>query len=96
MADTNDLAGQNEEWGHPGGLMGALLQQSLNNAHSVGQQLYENEKERADTLQSTLDAVRRGIEFLLDGEYMPTSAAIMRALYPSQANIDYFRHDGDL
>jgi hypothetical protein len=43
---------------------------------------------------ATVDAIRDGVIELLSGDYMPTPAAIERALYPSAAMVDRFRVEG--
>lgn len=44
---------------------------------------------RLAVAEATLDLVRTETCRLIDGEYMPTSAAIERALYPSEEAVEY-------
>lgn len=85
------LEQEQEEWGHPGGLIGAIMQQSLNNAHANGQWLHEYEKKRADKLEALLDTVRFNIQELYDGPYMPSPTSVIYALWPSEKDIEKFQ-----
>lgn len=83
----NDMQKNQDEFGHPGGLIGAILQQSLNNAHESGMRRHEYEKDRADKLEATLDAIRWNIQTLFDGPYQPSATAVLMALWPDDQDI---------
>ena len=53
--------------------------------------LIDNLTAERDELQAELKAVRHGIELLLEGNWMPTSEALLRALWPSADMVDRYR-----
>lgn len=66
-------------------------------------QMYRDTSSRLiDALEAQLaeahahaDAVTDGIERLLDSDFMPTPAAVRRALYPTDEVVALYRKDGD-
>lgn len=53
--------------------------------------LIDNLTAERDELRAEIAAMRHGIELMLDGNWMPTSEALRRALWPSADMIDRFR-----
>jgi hypothetical protein len=64
--------------------------------------MFENNRQTTTTLidsltaqvedrDAELAAIRDRIHALLDGDYMPTPTAILRALYPTSAVVDRYR-----
>lgn len=53
--------------------------------------LIDNLTAERDELRAEIAAMRHGIELMLDGNWMPTSDALRRALWPSADMIDRFR-----
>lgn len=63
--------------------MAALHEQSVADYTYTTNAVIEFETARADRAETALAMARDAIMGMLDGPYMPTSAAIERALYPS-------------
>lgn len=56
--------------------------------------LIDNLTHQAETAEATIRAIREEVELLLSGSYMPTPAAILKALWPSEEFIDHHRKGG--
>lgn len=56
--------------------------------HAILSGLYEREKARADRAEAALEIVRAEIKMMFTGQYMPTPAAVVTALYPSNEDIE--------
>jgi hypothetical protein len=52
--------------------------------------LIDGLEQRAKSAEAELRAVRAQVEELCSGPYAPSTAALMKALWPSQDSIDYF------
>lgn len=87
----DDLQKNQDEFGHPGGLIGALLQQSLDDAHESSRRLHEYEKERANKAEAELAAIRWRIRVLFEGPYQPSSSAVLSELWPSEDTVNDYR-----
>ena len=74
-----------------GVFMAGLYEQQKRDYDYTVNALIDSANTRADRAETTLAWVREGIGRLLDGDYMPTSAAIERALYPSWEFIERLR-----
>lgn len=75
-------------------LVADLMSASLAQTHAVTNSVIDNLTERAELAEATLTAIMVGVDELLDGDYMPTSDAIRRAMLPSRATVDRFRPGG--
>lgn len=74
-----------------GEFMAALWEQSKRDYDFTVNSLIDAANTRADRAETTLAWVREAIGYLLDGDYMPTSAALHRALYPSWELVERLR-----
>lgn len=72
-------------------LVADLMQASLTQTHAVTNSVIDNLTERAELAEATLAAIRTAVLDLVGGDFMPTPAAIERALYPRQAVINSHR-----
>jgi hypothetical protein len=72
-------------------LVAQLMEASLTETFRVGNQVRERYRQQAEDALAELDAVRAGVRDLLQGPWMPTSAAILAELWPSPNRIDQFR-----
>ena len=75
-------------------LIAQLIQANLEMSQATSTSLIDSLMKQVADLNATLDAVRCGIRDLMDGQYAPTEAAIVRALWPTAAYVDLFRADG--
>lgn len=71
-------------------LFAALIQQNAKDLNFTTDALLFGYKNSAEMAQATVDAIRYGINRLLSSDYMPTTAAIKRALYPSEELVEAF------
>ncbi len=75
----------------PGGealdLISTLTQASSDQLAFTTNALIDSLTDRAEVAERTLDAVRGRIETLLAGPWQPSSAAILRALYPRVSDL---------
>jgi hypothetical protein len=68
-------------------LIGASLQQT----HATANYLIDSLTAQLAERDAKLAAIRAGVMDLIDGDWMPTPAAIQRALYPGAGDIDAYR-----
>lgn len=68
-------------------LMGASSEALANTTNT----LLDNLTAERDELRAEIAAMRHGVELLLNGQWMPTSDALLRALWPSADAIDRFK-----
>lgn len=73
------------------GLLAAIVSQNARDAAWTANTLIDSYQEEAAKAQATLAAIRACITEMANGDYMPTGAAFVRALYPSADVIDAFR-----
>lgn len=66
-----------------------LQQQSADLAYTTNA-LVEGLQHSSDMYSATVDAIRDRIQSLLEGPYMPSPAALLIALYPSEAAINRY------
>lgn len=75
----------------PGGdaldLVATLVMASSDQLAFTTNALIDSLTDRAEVAERTLDAVRDRIETLLEGQWQPSSAAILRALYPRVSDL---------
>lgn len=76
-------------------LVADIMTAMMSQTHDVTNNIIESLTARADHSEAEIDAIRAGIQTLLDGPYMPTPDAILRALYPSAEMVDRFHRDGE-
>lgn len=74
-----------------GVFMAALFEQSQRDYQSTTNTLIMLEKIRAERAETALALARNAIMGMLNGDYMPTSAAIERALFPSWEVVEAVR-----
>jgi hypothetical protein len=67
--------------------MAKLYEQSARDVQWTTNQIIEGLTDRAERAEATLEAVRFVVGSLMAGDFMPTSAAVIRALYPSEAMV---------
>jgi hypothetical protein len=72
-------------------LIATLTQASLSETFATTNRLIQNLTEQLDEAQAMVAAIRSRVCDLLDGDHMPTPAAITRALWPSEAVVAEFR-----
>jgi hypothetical protein len=72
-------------------MVAELITASLSMTHDATNSLVDSLTEQLAESQASEAAIRAGVLGLLDGPYMPTPAAIERALYPSRALVAHFR-----
>lgn len=75
-------------------LVADLISSMVAQTHDTTNQLLDSLTEQVTDSQARVDAIRAGVADLLDGPYMPTPDAILRALYPSDVMCERFRRDG--
>lgn len=63
--------------------MAALYEQSAKDAAWTTNQLIDAFRERAQRAEALVEMIRVEIGDMMSGRYMPTSAAVERALYPA-------------
>lgn len=56
--------------------------------HAILTGIYEREKARADRAEAALEIVRAEIKMMFTGQYMPTPATVIAALYPPNEDIE--------
>lgn len=71
-------------------LMAALAGMNARDAAFTGNALMEGYRKDAMWLDATLRAVRSRIFDLIEGDFMPTTNALLRALNPSDETIESF------
>lgn len=74
-----------------GVFMAGLWEQSKRDYDYTVNSLIDAANARADRAETTLAMVREVIGGMMDSDFMPTSAAIMRALYPSWDLVERIR-----
>lgn len=74
-------------------LLGAIFSQMSSDRAYTTNALLDNYKGQAEKAEATLDAIRWKVEVLLDGDYMPTPTALLRAMWPSDDLIKTFMPD---
>jgi hypothetical protein len=74
-------------------LVASVISASLKMTHDVTGRLVDSLTEQVAVAHAREAAVEWGVCALLDGPYMPTPAAIVRALYPDADLIERFRDD---
>jgi exonuclease VII large subunit len=75
-------------------LIARLAQASLTETFATSNRLVEHLTSQLDEAQAMIAAIRTGVADLLEGDYMPTPAAIERALWPSDWVVARFK-EGD-
>lgn len=76
--------------GNAANLIAALVEQNAKDAAWTANTLIESYRQQAIRAESTLAAIRDRVGHLLSGDYMPTSTALIRALYPSEELIRFY------
>ena len=69
------------------GLVAQLVQRNYDSYAATTQQLLEGLQDENAKLRAERDLIREGVEHAIDGSYMPTSALLLRLLYPSREEI---------
>lgn len=77
--------------GGAGELLAAIVSQNVRDAAWTANTLIDSYREDAERNAATIEAIRAHVMDLLDGKYQPSGAAIVRALYPSDATVEAFR-----
>ena len=90
VADEIDISGEDITMSP---LVAAIFTQMAADSEFTTNTLLGAYRSEIADLRATLTAVRAGITCLLDGDYMPTSAALERALWPSSAVVDFHREE---
>lgn len=72
-------------------LVAQLIEASLAQTFAATDLVVEGLEADLDNALAELAAIREGVLRLLDGRYMPTPAAIERALYPSAELVEDFK-----
>ena len=76
-------------------LVADILTAMTSQTAAVTTTVIDNLTEQLADSQAEVDAIRDRIQALLDGPYMPTPDAILRALWPNEAERAMYRRDGD-
>jgi hypothetical protein len=71
-------------------LLVQILEANSNALNYTTNALIEGYKHSSETYCATVDAIRDHVHALLNGPYMPTSAALLSALYPSEEMISRY------
>ncbi|MEU8157990.1 hypothetical protein AB0B94_30425 [Micromonospora sp. NPDC048986] len=72
-------------------LVAQILTANASYAAQTSSALIDSLAAEVATLRAQRAAIREGVRQLLDGEYMPTPAAIIRRLYPTATTVDLYR-----
>lgn len=72
-------------------LIAQIVSANVTNLAATTDRIIEALTDRAQDAEATLAAVRTGIVRLIDGDYAPTTAALERALWPSEDCVAVYR-----
>jgi hypothetical protein len=72
-----------------------LMQRNATDAQWTTNALVESFQNSTQKAEATLRAVRAQVEELCSGPYAPSTAALMRALWPSEATVEYYTDQPD-
>jgi hypothetical protein len=75
-------------------LVASIFTRMAADTESVTNALLTSYRSEVSDLRATLAAVRDGVDSLLRGPYMPTSAALLGVLWPSSDVVDQYREQG--
>lgn len=76
-------------------LIAQLIQSNYNQYASTSQSLLDTYEAQIKQSNAVIDSIRDRIRTLLNGDYMPTTRAIMDALYPSAEEIQYYMEESE-
>ena len=76
--------------GSASALMIQIMQQSARDAAYTTNELLAGYQREAQEANATIEAIRRRLQELMTGDYMPTPYAVLQALYPSRERIERY------